>query len=242
MERILKAISKRRWWLAQWFVRGLSSEYHAYSDLFHPFFAPRAGWGSGLGPAVFTLYGLARTLRPETIVEIGSARGKSTCALALACRQNGCGKIYAIDPHTTNLWSEGESGENTDVFLRRRLRTYRLTSYCEIIKASSAEASKTWSRKIDLLFIDGDHTYEGVKLDFDLFAPWCSEQALILFHDTMWDYLKADPSRRSDQGVPRFLDELRQRNYHSVNLWAPPGLALLSPRPGGFRYLESNQA
>lgn len=38
--------------------------------------------------------------------------------------------------------------------------------------------------KIDLLFIDGDHSYEGVKLDFDLYSKILNPNGLILIHDT----------------------------------------------------------
>jgi predicted O-methyltransferase YrrM len=36
---------------------------------------------------------------------------------------------------------------------------------------------------IDMLFIDGDHTYEGVKADYELYAPLVREGGLIGFHD-----------------------------------------------------------
>ena len=49
-------------------------------------------------------------MHPETVVEIGSARGYSTYALALACQQNGRGKVYAIDPHEPNPWTDDQAG------------------------------------------------------------------------------------------------------------------------------------
>ena len=38
--------------------------------------------------------------------------------------------------------------------------------------------------KVDFLFIDGDHSYEGVKLDFDLYSTILSENGVIIIHDT----------------------------------------------------------
>jgi predicted O-methyltransferase YrrM len=38
-------------------------------------------------------------------------------------------------------------------------------------------------RKLDFLFIDGDHTYEGVKKDFEMYSPFVREGGLIAFHD-----------------------------------------------------------
>ena len=46
------------------------------------------------------LYALTRSLKPRICVEIGSARGKSACAVGLALQRNGGGKLFAIDPHS----------------------------------------------------------------------------------------------------------------------------------------------
>jgi cephalosporin hydroxylase len=40
------------------------------------------------------------------------------------------------------------------------------------------------NREIDFLFIDGDHSYEGVKRDFELYSPFVSPHGIIAFHDT----------------------------------------------------------
>src|SRR5262249_33074218 len=93
--------------LAWEILRATSSEWCAYTDLVVTPFEHRKDWKSGLEVGVHVLYGLVRAACPEVVVEIGSARGRSTCAMALACRQNGRGKVYAIDPHTDNAWSEG---------------------------------------------------------------------------------------------------------------------------------------
>ena len=38
-------------------------------------------------------------------------------------------------------------------------------------------------RPIDLLFIDGDHTYVGVKMDFEMYRPLVRKGGIIAFHD-----------------------------------------------------------
>jgi predicted O-methyltransferase YrrM len=38
-------------------------------------------------------------------------------------------------------------------------------------------------RKLDLLFIDGDHTYEGVKRDWEMYSPLVREGGIVVFHD-----------------------------------------------------------
>ena len=42
---------------------------------------------------------------------------------------------------------------------------------------------KLKSKKIDVLFIDGDHSYKGVKMDFEMYAPLVKKNGIIAFHD-----------------------------------------------------------
>ncbi len=42
---------------------------------------------------------------------------------------------------------------------------------------------KGWDTKIDVLFIDGDHTYEGCKADIEVWSPFVKDGGVILFHD-----------------------------------------------------------
>lgn len=218
-------------------TRQADSDMRAFTDLFVPPYQQWAEWKSGLGDAAFVLYSLVRTNRPKVIVEIGSARGRSTCAFALACAQNKQGKVYAIDPHTLNSWTElGTNAETLD-FLRRRLKEYELEKYCEVVVNTSGAAAKTWSQPIDLLFIDGDHTYDGVKLDFESFRQWLTPNSLVVFHDTMWKYHKTHEGYREDMGVPQYMQELTAEGFQSVTIQAWPGITILRPAIGGFPFL-----
>lgn len=172
-------------------VRSASREFKAYSDIFYADYAQKRDWRSGLGDSHHLLYAVVRATRPEVIVEIGSARGKSTCTLALACRQNNFGKVYAIDPHTVNAWTDVGVGESSYEFLLARLLEYDLRDWCEVMPTTSQRAAEGWSRPIDLLFIDGDHTYEGVKLDFEAFQPWLKGKLLSCFMTRPGNILEA---------------------------------------------------
>ena len=73
-------------------------------------------------------------------------------------------------------------------------------------------------RKIDLLFIDGDHTYEGVKQDFEMYAPLVREGGAIVLHDIKltgkkWEGLVE---------VNRFWKELKL-NYIHQEIWDQAG-------------------
>lgn len=60
------------------------------------------------------------------------------------------------------------------------------------------------TRGIDFLFIDGDHTYEGVKRDFEMYSPLVNPGGMIAFHDTQ-------PHSVEGVEVSRFWDEVKVR-------------------------------
>ncbi len=222
-------------------LRRHSQDFRARTDLFDDYYEKRADWSSGLGHGNHLLYAIVRCLAPEVVVEIGSARGKSTCSMALACKHNLRGKVYAIDPHVPNAWSEyGTAGYN-ESFLRGRLRDYGLSDYCEVIKDTSQAVGQRWSQSIDFLFIDGDHSYDGVKADYERFAPWLREGALVFFHDTTWDEaswkeVKSTMKCPDEMGVPRFLGDLKSAGLQSVTFAPLPGMTILDPKKGGFEF------
>jgi hypothetical protein len=61
---------------------------------------------------------------------------------------------------------------------------------------------------IDYLHIDGDHHYEGVRLDFDLFAPLVRDGGVITLHDTA--------NYRRPCGVPQLVEELRREGTYAI--------------------------
>lgn len=68
-----------------------------------------------------------------------------------------------------------------------------------------------WNQSIDILFIDGDHSYDGVKRDWNLFSPHVTKFGVVIFHDTIWEVGEVTPKyKRNDMGVPQFVDELRK--------------------------------
>jgi predicted O-methyltransferase YrrM len=184
---------------------------------------------SGLGRSAWALYGLARSLQPETCVEIGSARGASACHIGLALRENVRGKLYAIDPHLPTNWNDTD-GVDTLTILKSNLQRCGVAQHVEIVRATSDDAARDWNRPIDLLFIDGDHSYAGVKRDWTLFSPFLTRFGIAVFHDATWELHDA---ARADMGVPRFLEELRAAGYPLITLDRDFGLTLVQGTPGG---------
>jgi predicted O-methyltransferase YrrM len=124
---------------------------------------------------------LVDTMKPTTIVELGVDYGYSSFVFAMALeKSNSAGKIYGID------WFQGDehaSFRNTFSYVNERKDKYSLNNL-EIIKGDFAETAKGWDTPIDMLHIDGYHTFDAVQSDFKNWSPFVKEDGLILFHDT----------------------------------------------------------
>jgi predicted O-methyltransferase YrrM len=190
---------------------------------------PTIEFQSGLGDGGWLLHGLARAIAPDICVEIGSARGLSACYVGLALKQNGRGRLYAIDPHTATTWNDGASPDTLRV-MQRNLRIFGVQEFVTIVREHSQDAAAGWTRPIDLLFIDGDHSYDGVRRDWELFSPHVRPMGVVVLHDTLWALAGEESAwRRDDMGVPRFVDELRREGYPVVTLDRHHGISLIQP-------------
>ena len=78
------------------------------------------------------------------------------------------------------------------------------------------------SEKLDFLFIDGDHTYEGVKQDFLMYSPFVSPSGWIAFHDIN----DSEWHRQNNVGVCKLWAELKGKKleFNSHQNWAGIGL------------------
>jgi hypothetical protein len=69
---------------------------------------------------------------------------------------------------------------------------FRTKFYPRLIKSTSVDAYYDFfvrqDIKIDFLFIDGDHSYEGVKTDFELYSKILVDNGVIVLHDTDENY------------------------------------------------------
>ena len=148
------------------------------------------------------LHGLVRAIRalemyPECLVEIGSYCGGSTVVLGQeAVRRNPSVKIYAIEPFS---FQEPRYQYNYEEPFDRNVAEWGLTANVVKTKMRSNEAALGWSRKIDFLYVDGDHSYEAVSQDIQNFVPFVRAGGLFAFHD----YKPV-----GKEGVRRAIDEL----------------------------------
>ncbi len=132
------------------------------------------------------------------------------------------GSTYVIDA------CNGIGGPND---LENENSFYRTHFYPRFIKETSENAFYNFfvrqDIKIDLLFIDGDHSYEGVKKDFELYSTILSDNGIIIIHDTDSEYEKtlivsedAKKDHHRFDGPSKFIKELEKNNdYNLINLF-----------------------
>ncbi len=128
---------------------------------------------------------LASQVREGVIVEIGSYRGRSTIALAMGSSRGQAVPVYAIEPHEnfTGVFGRRFGPDDKKAF-QRNIAHSTLSRFIHLISATSETASKSWSLEIGLLWIDGDHRYEAVKRDFELWSPFLRADGRIAFDDS----------------------------------------------------------
>jgi GR25 family glycosyltransferase involved in LPS biosynthesis len=158
---------------------------------------------------------LVQMIKPKIIVELGVDFAHSTFCLSSELGSDSI--IYGIDSFEGD---ENAGKRNTHNIV---LDTYKFLldkkflphDNVKFIKGYFDNISKNFTDKIDLLHIDGLHTYEAVKNDFETWFPKTSENAIVMFHDTI--------SFPNDVG--KLFNELP---YYKTNFTHSAGLGILS--------------
>ena len=175
--------------------------------------APRllkSPWWIGHIPFAFEL--VAR-LRPRVVVELGTYSGSSFAAFCQAVEACGVdAKCYGID-----LWEGDIHMGKFDEELFREISEYLAKAFpgiATLVRKDFNEASALFAAKsVDLLHIDGTHTFEAVGNDFHTWLPKMSERGVVLFHDVNVNVENTGPAS-AKFGVRRFFDSVKDRYPH----------------------------
>lgn len=132
-------------------------------------------------------YALIQNLKPKNILVIGSLKGYIPALIALACKENKCGHVDFVDAAYDNQ-SEGKNwcgiGFWKKIDPRKHFAQIGVEKYITTHLMLSKEfANKYPQNKYQYIYIDGDHSYQGVKLDYKLFYSKLERGGLMSFHD-----------------------------------------------------------
>lgn len=135
------------------------------------------------------LLGAVKTA-PGEILEIGSFKGKSTIILAKAAALQGNATVHAVDPMIAPSETDPDLGDDQSSFpdFERNITEHGVSERIRLHQKFSHELAENWELPIRLLWIDGDHTYEGTKRDFEGFADHLSDGAIVAIHDVLHEF------------------------------------------------------
>jgi predicted O-methyltransferase YrrM len=120
---------------------------------------------------------------PKKIVELGTHSGNSYFCFCQAVKQKNIeSKCYAIDTWEGDEHSRGYSEDIYNQVLRHNNNNY--SQFSQLLRTRFDEALEKFDDgSINLLHIDGLHTYDAVKHDFESWLPKMAPGGIILFHD-----------------------------------------------------------
>jgi predicted O-methyltransferase YrrM len=153
---------------------------------------------------------LVNKVQPKVTVDLGVDYGHSTFYLAAP----GIGKVYGVD----SFEGDNHAGIRDTYDYANSLKEQFDFSNVTFIKGYFDDIAKTWDKQIDILHIDGLHTYDAVKNDYETWKKFLKEDSVIIFHDTV--------SFPDDVG--RFFEEL---DLHKAMFSHSAGLGVASQNP-----------
>lgn len=177
--------------LSSFLTRSILTQPHHLSD---------AAWAGHI-PFAFWL---VEKLAPRLFVELGAHTGNSYAAFCQAIEEFGYGcEAYAVD-----TWrGDDHAGYYGDEVFAEFAAYHepRYGAFSKLLRMTFDEAQPTFrDGSVDLLHIDGLHTYEAARHDFENWRAKLSDRAVVLFHDIA--------VRRDDFGVFRLWDEVKTQH------------------------------
>ena len=134
----------------------------------------------------------------ELALEIGTFMGVSARVISKSLRANG--RLYCVDP-----WQIHHGHENPCwTICKRELKRHGVLSRVVFLQGFSHEMEPAMPNRVDFMFVDGDHSYEGLKRDWQIVKRRLAPNGILCLHDTTVP--DAEPYR--DFGTCRFFEEV----------------------------------
>jgi predicted O-methyltransferase YrrM len=189
-------------------------------------FARTFGWGNGhkikpgqTSEEVLALLRLLETDPPRTILEIGTYNGGTLFLWTRVAEPDAL--IIAVDLFGARLGRHSPQGIVFRSFGRADQRIellFRSDSHDE--RTLERVTRMLGGRPLDFLFVDGDHSYEGVKRDVEMYSPLVRPGGLVALHDIK-------PGDAWVDGVTEFWEDFRrERPVEEIDAGAGQGIGL----------------
>lgn len=160
----------------------------------------------GLG---WLYYALARIFRPTSIVVIGSYRGFAPLVFARALADNSAGgELHFIDPSLVDdHWKDPAAVQA----YFGEFEATNITHHCMTTQDFLTTPAFRELEPPGIVFVDGYHTAEQARFDFNAFADKLAPQGIILLHDSVWRTPSPmyGPGREYVRDVVDFVSELK---------------------------------
>lgn len=158
-------------------------------------------------------------ISPKIFVELGTHTGNSYFAFCQSVAETGIStKCFAVD-----TWQgDDHAGRyNDEVFAGVNAQNEsHYANFSKLLRMTFDSAASYFANEsIDLLHIDGLHTYEAVRHDFESWLPKLAPGAVVLFHDTN--------VRERNFGVWKLWEELQARYPSNLEFFHSHGLGVL---------------
>jgi cephalosporin hydroxylase len=148
----------------------------------------------------------------KAIVEIGAAFGASACMFLASMPEDGW--LTSIDAFVTSPSGWSATPEACRRTVDHTLTVARLplrVAAWNLLHARSEDVVKTWMADVDMLFVDGDHSYEACRFDVDNWGKFVRRGGVMLIHDSRREEGHPDNVfARGWQGPTKVANELLQ--------------------------------
>ena len=152
---------------------------------------------------------IVRTLRPIRVLEIGIDRGGTMALWSHIAAPNA--HLIGLD---TKISPEAEFRIRARLGMGQSLHLIQADSHSPASKQQVLDTLN--GSKLDFLFIDGDHEYEGVKQDWENYSPLVRGGGVVAFHDIVPDYESrfGRKTRYDSGGVHQLWGQIKSRCPH----------------------------
>jgi len=174
-------------------------------------------------------YGLIRVIRAKNVLCIGSRYGYIPAVCAMACKDNQFGQVDFVDAGFDMDDFEGPGDHWGGVGFwkkcnaKKYFEKFGLEKNIDLKVMKSVEYEKlNKGKKYGYIHIDGDHSYEGVKSDFEMFWPKLEKGGFLAIHDI------GSPDKDGNvYGTRQFWKEVSKKYKVAIEFIEDPGLGIL---------------